>query len=152
MSTLNGKCLCGDIKYTIELEEKDHKIPETAICSCEDCQIEGGGAHSLLITVTRKNLKFEDPNNQLKEWKGLGTSGKAVYRKFCSNCGTSFGQWADVAPSICWMKAGTLDREIKMKLASPTLEVYGKNALPFTTETVNGPRFKMLPGSKEEMM
>ena len=41
------------------------------------------------------------------------------------------------------MKAGTLDRGIKLKLATPTLEVFNKNALPFTTETVNGPRFKV---------
>ena len=46
----------------------------------------------------------------------MGSSGNAVHRIFCSECGSPIAHDPDVAPDIIAMKAGTLDMEIKKKL------------------------------------
>jgi hypothetical protein len=51
-----------------------------------------------------------------KSWAGLGSSGKAVHRLFCSECGSPIAHDPDAAPEIIAIKAGTLDTEIKKTL------------------------------------
>ena len=51
-----------------------------------------------------------------KSWAGLGSSGKAVHRIFCSECGSPIAHDPDSAPPIIAIKGGTLDSEIKKTL------------------------------------
>ena len=51
-----------------------------------------------------------------KSWAGKGSSGKAVHRIFCSECGSPIAHDPDAAPEIIALKAGTLDSAIKLTL------------------------------------
>lgn len=51
-----------------------------------------------------------------KSWAGTGSSGKAVHRVFCSECGSPIAHDPDAAPDIIAIKAGTLDSAIKKTL------------------------------------
>jgi hypothetical protein len=57
----------------------------------------------------------------VKKYKGTGSSGKAVYRLFCSECGSPIAHDPDAAPDIIAMKAGTFDSEIKKQLKPVSL-------------------------------
>lgn len=46
----------------------------------------------------------------------MGSSGKAVHRIFCSECGSPIAHDPDSAPEIIAIKAGTLDMAIKKTL------------------------------------
>jgi hypothetical protein len=72
-------------------------------------------------------------NGPVKKWKGMGSSGNAVYRLFCSECGSPIAHDPDAAPDIIAMKAGTFDTEIK-KTLEPSVEIWTVSKLPFCQE------------------
>lgn len=63
--------------------------------------------------VPKDKLTIKGPT---KSWAGLGSSGKAVHRVFCSECGSPIAHDPDAAPEIIAIKAGTFDMEIKKAL------------------------------------
>jgi hypothetical protein len=55
-------------------------------------------------------------NGPVKKWKGTGSSGNAVWRWFCGECGSPIAHDPDAAPEIIALKGGSLDSEIKKGL------------------------------------
>jgi hypothetical protein len=68
---------------------------------------------ALVVVVPKAKVEIKGPT---KSWAGIGSSGKAVHRIFCSECGSPIAHDPDSAPDIIAMKGGTLDMEIKRKL------------------------------------
>lgn len=68
---------------------------------------------ALVAVVPKAKLTVNGPT---KSWAGKGSSGKAVHRIFCSECGSPIAHDPDAAPEIIAIKAGTLDSEIKKNL------------------------------------
>lgn len=67
-----------------------------------------------LVTVFQKDkVAISGPT---KSWTGTGTSGNAVHRIFCSECGSPIAHDPEAAPEIIAIKAGTLDWEQKKNL------------------------------------
>lgn len=90
---------------------------------------------ALVAVVPKAKLKINGPT---KSWEGKGSSGKAVHRIFCSECGSPIAHDPDAAPEIIAIKAGTLDVEIKKKL-QPDTEIWTKSKLPFVKESLAKP-------------
>ena len=68
---------------------------------------------ALVAVVPKEKLNIAGP---VKSWAGKGSSGHAVHRIFCSECGSPIAHDPDAAPEIIALKAGTLDTEIKKTL------------------------------------
>jgi len=68
---------------------------------------------ALVCVVLKDKLTINGPT---KSWAGVGSSGKAVHRIFCSECGSPIAHDPDSAPPIIAIKGGTLDTEIKKTL------------------------------------
>lgn len=68
---------------------------------------------ALVAVVPKDKLTINGP---IKKWEGKGSSGKSVWRLFCSDCGSPIAHDPDAAPEIIALKAGTLDSEIKKNL------------------------------------
>lgn len=68
---------------------------------------------ALVAVVPKDKLTINGPT---KSWAGKGSSGLAVHRIFCSECGSPIAHDPDAAPEIIALKAGTLDTEIKKTL------------------------------------
>ncbi len=68
---------------------------------------------ALVCVVLKDKLTINGPT---KSWAGVGSSGKAVHRIFCSECGSPIAHDPDAAPPIIAIKGGTLDTEIKKTL------------------------------------
>ena len=72
---------------------------------------------ALVVVVPKDKLTTSGP---IKKWKGIADSGNAVYRWFCSECGSPIAHDPEAAPVIA-IKGGTLDVEIKKGLKPVSL-------------------------------
>jgi hypothetical protein len=99
--TLQGGCLCGQVRYTLKAEPVF-----VGICHCTNCQKQSGAAFSLNVGVREDAL---DLTGTLKTYVDHGDSGREVLRRFCPNCGSPVITDAAAIPGIHIVKAGTLD-------------------------------------------
>jgi len=101
--TQTGRCLCGNISYTIEGD-----LLATAVCHCEHCQRQSGGAFSTNLVVQESQLTV---SGELSIYEDRGRTGDAVYvlRKFCGNCGSPIVSELLEPAGVLAVKAGTLD-------------------------------------------
>ncbi|KAL8327977.1 hypothetical protein RB597_004014 [Gaeumannomyces tritici] len=90
---------------------------------------------SLVVVVPKDKLTINGPT---KSWAGKGSSGKAVHRIFCSECGSPIAHDPDAVPEIIALKGGTLDAEIK-KTLKPDTEIWTVGKLPFCQESLAKP-------------
>ncbi|KAL2104786.1 hypothetical protein VUR80DRAFT_9638 [Thermomyces stellatus] len=131
-----GHCLCGQVKYTI-----DQDAPLiTGYDHCDDCQRQSGSTYSLVTVFEKDKVNITGPT---KSWAGVGSSGKAVHRIFCGECGSPIAHDPEAAPPIIAIKAGTLSKEIKQTL-KPDTEIWTAGKLPFCQEHLAKP-FKHMP-------
>lgn len=79
--TYTGHCLCKAVTYTIDAD----KPLITGYDHCDDCQRQSGSTYSLVAVFPKDKVKISGPT---KSWAGKGSSGKAVHRIFCSECGS----------------------------------------------------------------
>ncbi|KAL1899680.1 hypothetical protein Cpir12675_001260 [Ceratocystis pirilliformis] len=133
---LKGHCLCKAVTYTVDMEKPllvgyDH---------CDDCQRQSGSTYSLVFVCKKDKVTFNGP---IKSYAGKGSSGNAVHRLFCSECGSPIAHDPDVAPEIIAMKGGSLDMELK-KTLQPDTEIWTADKLPFCQEHLAKP-FKNMP-------
>ena len=73
-----GRCLCGAVTYEITGDPM-----ATAICHCEHCQRQSGGAFSVNVVVHTSQL---DVSGMLQTYEETDEDGTVVYvrRRFCS--------------------------------------------------------------------
>ncbi|KAL1858298.1 hypothetical protein VTK73DRAFT_7843 [Phialemonium thermophilum] len=133
---LSGHCLCKSVTYKADVDKPllvgyDH---------CDDCQRQSGSTYSLVVVVPKDKVTIEGP---LKKWGAPGSSGKTVWRLFCSECGSPIAHDPDAAPEIIALKGGTLDTELKKKL-TPDTEIWTVSKLPFCQEHLAHP-FEHMP-------
>ena len=131
---LSGHCLCKAVTYTADVDAP----LITAYDHCDDCQRQSGSTYctsahfrpsnsiadfilALVTVVPKDKLTINGPT---KSWAGKGSSGHAVHRIFCSECGSPIAHDPDAAPEIIAIKAGTLDTEIK-KTLKPVRAIHG---------------------------
>ena len=101
--TRTGSCLCGNITYELEGD-----LIATAVCHCEHCQRQSGGAFSTNLVATVPQLKVD---GELKTYEDRGRTGDAVYvlRRFCGDCGSPIVSELMEPAGVIAVKAGTLD-------------------------------------------
>ena len=123
MKKISGRCLCGAVLYSSDVEEPIM----TAICHCENCQRQTGTAFSIIVAVPEDSISFENKDS-LKEYLDQGQSGKAVHRKFCGDCGSPIMSLVDNAPGLGILKAGTLN---DTSWLNPTIEFWCESSQPW---------------------
>lgn len=96
-----GGCLCRQVRYRVESE------PLAALaCHCRDCQYVSGGAEANVVVVPMAALQKSGTE---QVYRSTATSGTAVWRAFCSTCGTPLFAGNARHPDVIAIKAGTLD-------------------------------------------
>ncbi|EPE04997.1 hypothetical protein F503_00151 [Ophiostoma piceae UAMH 11346] len=131
-----GHCLCKAVTYTIDMDAP----LLTGYDHCDDCQRQSGSTYSLVFVALKDKVTINGPT---KSWAGVGSSGKAVHRIFCSDCGSPIAHDPEAAPPIIAMKAGTLAVEHKKDL-KPDTEIWTVSKLPFCQEHLEKP-FEHMP-------
>ena len=101
--TQTGRCLCGNISYSI-----DGDPLATVVCHCDHCQRQSGGAFSVNVVVAAPQFTVD---GELSTYEDKGEAGDKtyVYRRFCGDCGSPIASELIEPAGVLAVKAGTLD-------------------------------------------
>jgi hypothetical protein len=103
MTSHDGRCLCGAIRYTARAEPI-----RVTYCHCRFCQRATGAAY-LVEPIFQKNDFAITQGTPAAYSQPSAGSGKRVTIKFCSNCGTKLLFDFERFPEIYGVFAGTFD-------------------------------------------
>ena len=117
-----GRCLCGAVTW-----ELSGDLITTAICHCDHCQRQSGGAFSVNLIALDSQLSI---NGDLKTFEDRGEHGDDVYvrRRFCSSCGSPIVSELAKTAGVVAVKAGTLDDK---STVLPSVEVWCVDRQPW---------------------
>lgn len=107
--TQTGQCLCGDISY-----EFDGDLIATAVCHCDHCQRQSGGAYSVNLIMQVDQVKVSGPIKTFED-RGENNDAVYVYRRFCGNCGSPILSELVEPAGLIALKAGTLNDKSVVK-------------------------------------
>ncbi|KAG0154451.1 hypothetical protein PDIDSM_19 [Penicillium digitatum] len=127
---LSGHCLCKAVTYTVDIDAP----LITAYDHCDDSQRQSGSTYC--YAYRRRSKVKLTINGPTKSWAGHGSSGLAVHRIFCSECGSPIAHDPDAAPEIIAPKAGTP--------STLDTEIWTVSKLPFCQESLDH-SFKHMP-------
>lgn len=102
--TQTGRCLCGQITYEITGD-----LIATAVCHCDHCQRQSGGAFSVNLIAHESQLTVDGTLSTYEDKGDHGSDTTFVYRRFCGNCGSPIVSALIEPEGLLAIKAGTLD-------------------------------------------
>lgn len=119
-----GRCLCGAVTYELSGEPI-----ATAVCHCEHCQRQSGGAFSVNLIAHESQLAV---TGELTTYEDRGEHGDDVYvrRRFCGSCGSPIVSELAKSAGIIAVKAGTLDDR---SVVHPTVEAWCVDRQPWVS-------------------
>jgi hypothetical protein len=120
--TRTGRCLCGAVTYELAGD-----LIATAVCHCDHCQRQGGGAFSVNLVAHESQLTL---SGDLKTYVETGENddGEYVHRRFCPQCGSPIVSALVGTPGVVAVKAGTLDDR---SAVAPNVEVWCVDRQPW---------------------
>ena len=122
MSKHTGGCLCGAIRYSVDVD-----ISELRHCHCRDCQ-RTSGAHGAVVAIVPSD-KFKLEKGTPKRYAGKAASGRTLYRFFCAECGSPLYGQRETMPEMVTLRAGTLDDSNSMRI---TAHIWVGSARPWS--------------------
>ena len=114
---------------TIKLTQKElFTQPSGHTCHCINCRQFTGSAVAYILKVPRANIQLSDPKGYLKHYVDSDTgSGDSLARGFCSNCGSSVGEFlTDEREEFCFLNTGIFPR-----IPTPAFELFTKHRHEF---------------------
>jgi len=135
MATFKGSCLCGAVTYVSEGEPIF-----CGACHCTSCQKFSGTAFSMMQAMPKAGFKVL--TGALTTYNGVGDSGKATHRRFCSTCGCTVSDEADIIPHIVMIPVGTLENPAAI---APQVHVYWKHHCAWVETLMALPKFETMP-------
>jgi hypothetical protein len=117
-----GKCLCGSVTY-----ELTGDVIATAVCHCDNCQRQSGGAFSVNLVVHESQLAVTGDLATFED-RGEHNDGVYVLRRFCSSCGSPIYSALVETEGVIAVKAGTLDEKADVL---PTVQAWCEHKQPW---------------------
>ena len=119
-----GRCLCGAVTYELSGDPI-----ATAVCHCDHCQRQSGGAFSVNLIAHTSQLSI---TGSLRTYDERGERGDDVYvrRRFCEVCGSPIVSELAKTDGVVAVKAGTLDDRSDV---NPTVEVWCQDRQPWVS-------------------
>jgi len=103
---VEGSCLCGSIRYEVEI------VPDQIFnCHCRFCRKAHGADYVTVALAKASTLKLTDINNSLKEHKNSAGG----FRAFCSDCGTRLMNYAPDKNLFFAITLATVDTPIDFR-------------------------------------
>ena len=136
MTTYEGGCYCGEVRYRAEGEPM-----MKAECFCRECQYVTGGASVLVMALPADG--FAITKGAVKGFTRTDIP-NAVTREFCPNCGTHLFTRTAGFPGGVIVKVGTLD-DPKM-FGGPDSAIFTCDAQPYHRLPTDIPVFDKAPG------
>jgi len=137
MSTIEGGCYCGAVRYRITAP-----FAGTAACHCRKCQYGSGGGANYSALVAREAFELLRGSPAIHISKA--DSGTEVVRAFCAACGTPLFSDTPNLPFRA-VRVGSLDDPASM---SPSVHIWMEAAPPWHLTESGTVRFAQGPGSR----
>jgi hypothetical protein len=122
MADIKGSCRCGKVSYATSADPIF-----VGLCHCRTCQKSTGSAYSTVLAVPAASLAVTGTTTR---FDGTGDTGSGTHREFCSVCGSTVTQSADVMAGVTMIPVGTLDDPGSVK---PAMQIYCDSAMPWAT-------------------
>ncbi|MDH3660875.1 MAG: GFA family protein [Alphaproteobacteria bacterium] len=120
MTSIDGGCQCGAVRYAVSVE----KITGYA-CHCLECQKQSASAFGLSVPVPARHFRVD---GAMKVYRRPTDSGAETDCWFCETCGTRlYHQGADETDYVT-IKGGSLDRPA---LLNPIAHIWVKRKQPW---------------------
>ena len=74
-----GGCICGEVKFTVNLDEK----PRVFNCHCIDCRKKVGG---MITIIDLREDAIDIDKTKLGIYKHAGGSGNIIKKYYCKKC------------------------------------------------------------------
>ncbi len=101
---VTGKCHCGAITYSAEINPK-----HVVICHCTDCQAFAGSAYRSIAPARAETFTLH--SGTPKHYVKTADSGTTRVQAFCPDCGTSLYSTADEEnPPFIALRPASLDQ------------------------------------------
>lgn len=124
MTSMEGGCLCGAIRYRVS-----GKVLYSVICHCRSCQRASGAPSVAWLTLERKDF------NLLQGSPATVQSSPGVSRGFCGHCGTPLSYERRDRTDTLDVATATLDDPAA---CPPDSEIWLHDRLPW--ESIDGER------------
>ncbi|KAH8821351.1 DUF636 domain protein [Xylogone sp. PMI_703] len=105
--SISGGCLCGSIRYTIDLSDKYQWPIGSATCQCTMCRKWTASLVSQFLII--QPAQISPPLNSLLAYKEFNSSPRC-YRGFCGNCGSPL-IWRSDDKAHMDLYIGTIDEK-----------------------------------------
>jgi len=114
MTTAQGGCLCGKLRYEVQKQPL-----RTTICHCKFCQRATGGAY--LVEPVFESADFTVIRGKAKRYTHVSEgSGKEVHIHFCDNCGTKLFLELERFEGLVGVYGGTFDNPNWLQITPQT--------------------------------
>ncbi|KAK9451242.1 Mss4-like protein [Limtongia smithiae] len=84
MTTLHGRCHCGDLQWTVASDRRS--LPGHTLCHCRSCKVLGGGPCCGILLTSIAAVRFESGTPHVYTY--TNSEGSLVHCTFCSRCTT----------------------------------------------------------------
>ena len=108
---ITGSCLCGAIRFTLEVPVK-----ELRACHCRNCQKASGAGGSVNAVVP--SAEFRITLGTPKRYDPTAESGCTLDRHFCGDCGSPIYSQRESTPETVVVRAGLFDNAGEMKIVA----------------------------------
>ena len=79
MKKHKGGCICGEVKFTVNLDDK----PRIYNCHCIDCRKKTGG---MITIIDLREGSIEIDKTKLGTYEHSGGSGNLIKKHYCKKC------------------------------------------------------------------
>ena len=79
MNKHKGGCICGEVKFIVNLDEK----PRVFNCHCIDCRKKVGG---MITIIDLREGAIDIDKNKLGIYEHIGGSGNKIQKYYCKKC------------------------------------------------------------------
>jgi len=130
--TLTGRCLCGDVRYSIE-----GGIGPLLNCHCRFCRRAHGAAFATVALVARARLRWEAGEAKVRTHRNA-----AGARRFCGECGTRLLNEAAPDSEQVALVVASLDQE---PVDAPVQHLNTGSKAPWFRIADDAPQFDGVP-------
>ncbi|MEP1206816.1 MAG: GFA family protein [Rhizobiaceae bacterium] len=135
-----GKCLCGHVEFSAEIDPD-----KVIICHCSDCQRHAATAFGVVVGVVDE--QFELTTGSMKTYVKTADSGTKRALTFCPECGTRiYSKTVGEGTSFMGLRVGTLERRAEL---TPKMQVFCRSAVPWLDQLPDFPTHEGSPGEAE---